>query len=131
MKKQRRSITLVEMIIVMILIATITGALAYNYQGTLNRGKLFKTEQNMDRLRTILMIELSEKPDDMATRVKDPEELKSIIARSGLAPGKGNQLLSDGWGKQFSIDYIPERDNDPFEITSDSYRKYKEQTKRQ
>ncbi len=48
---KRRYITLIEIMIVMFLIALITGVLAYNYRGSLDEGKAFKTKTGLAMLR--------------------------------------------------------------------------------
>ena len=61
MKKiKRRYITLIEIMIVMFLIALITGVVAYNYRGSLDEGKAFKTRAAIDKLETILNLKVSE-----------------------------------------------------------------------
>jgi prepilin-type N-terminal cleavage/methylation domain-containing protein len=98
-RKYRHAVTLIEMIIVMILIATITGALAFNYQKSLDRGKLFATKQRVERLRAILTLHFSEHPDEMETR----RDWAGIIGESGLGPPRPEDLLRDDWGEVFKI----------------------------
>lgn len=87
------------MIIVMILIATITGALALNYQKSLDKGKVFATKQRVERLRAILTLYFSEHPDQVETR----RDWANIINESGLGPPRAEDLLRDDWGDQFTI----------------------------
>ena len=56
---KKRYITLVEMMIVMFLIAMITGVIAYNYTGSLEEGKAFKTKAGIQKIETILALESS------------------------------------------------------------------------
>jgi general secretion pathway protein G len=98
-RKRRLSVTLIEMIIVMILIATITGALAFNYQKSLDRGKLFATKQRVERLRAILTLYFSEHPDEIDTK----QDWATIINESGLGPPKAEDLLKDDFGEPFTI----------------------------
>ena len=95
----RHSVTLIEMIIVMILIATITGALALNYQKSLDRGRMFATQQRVERLRAILALHFSQHPEDIGKS----SDYASIIDASGLGPPKATDLLHDDWGQQFDI----------------------------
>lgn len=98
-KVRRHSVTLIEMIIVMILIATITGALALNYQKSLDRGRLFATQQRVERLRAILSLYFSEHPEDIGKN----NDYATIIDASGLGPPKAIDLLRDDWGQMFEI----------------------------
>ena len=98
-RKRRLSVTLIEMIIVMILIATITGALAYNYQKSLDKGRLFATKQRAERLRAILTLYFSERPDDIGKRT----DWSNIIDESGLGPPKAEDILKDDFGEIFTI----------------------------
>lgn len=96
----RRYITLIEIMIVMFLIALITGALAYRFGGALEKGYAFKTKANIERLEAVLNLAVAEDPplmQDISSRwqeavdrspiVKDPESLKR-----------------DGWGNIFEVD---------------------------
>lgn len=87
------------MIIVMILIATITGALALNYQKSLDRGRLFATQQRVERLRAILTLYFSMHPDEAGINTN----YTTIINDSGLGPPNPDQLLRDDWGQGFEI----------------------------
>ncbi len=97
MKSTRRFVTLIEMVIVMFLIAMIIGVVAYNYQGSLDEGKAFKTKASMDKIQTILILHLSEKPD-----ANIESEWKEILKKSPLVPN-AKQLSKDGWGEDFEV----------------------------
>jgi len=88
------------MIVVMLLIATITGALAYNYNASLSEGKAFKTREGISRIKTILALALAE------DSTLNPSELdgnwQSYVKGSPLA-GKSEDLLLDGWGKPYDV----------------------------
>lgn len=98
-KARRHSVTLIEMIIVMILIATITGALALNYQKSLDRGRQFATQQRVERLRAILSLYFSEHPEEIGRN----NDYTAIIDASGLGPPKACDLLHDDWNQPFEI----------------------------
>ena len=102
-RKRRFSVTLIEMIIVMMLIATITGALALSYQRSLDKGRLFATKHRVERLRAILTLYFSEHPDQIGTRSDWPE----IINESGLGPPNPLTLLRDDFGEAFRIGVEP------------------------
>jgi type II secretory pathway pseudopilin PulG len=87
------------MVIVMILIATITGALALNYQQSLDKGRMFATQQRVERLRAILALHFSEHPEEISTNT----DYAAIIDASGLGPPKASDLLHDDWNQPFVI----------------------------
>ena len=96
---QRRYVTLIEMMIVMFLIALITGVLAYNFRGTLDEGKAFKTRTGIERLTTILNLAIA----DGATSIDEVEtNWENTVKRSPLVQN-ANVLTKDGWGQKYSV----------------------------
>lgn len=116
---KRRMITLIEIMIVMFLIALITGVLAYNYQGSLEEGKVFKTKVGMERVETILNLAVSQQPqllDDISSN------WKGLIEKSPLVQN-AKDLEKDGWG----YDYRVEKDNDGrITVISEGLRNYEQ-----
>ena len=49
--EKKTAVTLIEMIVVMALIAMITSAVAYNYPGSLEKGRAFKTQELCSKVR--------------------------------------------------------------------------------
>ena len=96
---KRRNVTLVEMMIVMFLIAMITGALAYNYRGSLEEGKAFKTRLSIEKLEQALNLLVAENPD-LEDDIRDnwQEELK----KSPMVKNP-KDLYTDGWGKEYKV----------------------------
>lgn len=117
-QRKKRAVTLIEMIVVMLLIATITGALAYNYNASLKEGKAFKTREGISRIKTILELAIL---DDSS---KVPENVESwwanTVKSSPLASG---DLTKDGWGKPYKVHYKP--DTQEFVVESDDLNNYK------
>jgi type II secretory pathway pseudopilin PulG len=117
MKLKKRHITLVEMMIVMFLIAMITGVIAYNYTGSLDEGKAFKTKAGIEKIHTVLDLHLATHPDDqdsIESRWKDYVDQSQLVKNA-------KELTKDGWGG----DYKVSRGNDgDIEITSDKYDEY-------
>jgi general secretion pathway protein G len=116
-KRKKRAVTLIEMIVVMLLIAMITGALAYNYNSSLNEGKAFKTKEAISRIKTILALELAENPD------RDVSDWKQIVTDSPLG-GKGDALLRDGWGGEFQVSLENTDDGQQINVSSKNYDSY-------
>lgn len=97
--RRKSYVTLIEIMIVMFLIALITGVIAYNYRGALDQGKVFKTKAGIERLETILNLQISEHPE-FAEGVENDWE--SIVRRSPLVKDPDN-LIKDGWGEKYKV----------------------------
>lgn len=93
---QRRFVTLIEMMIVMFLIALITGVVAYNYRGSLDEGKAFKTKAGIEKLQTILNLALAENSGSLS------EDWKEVIKGSPLVQN-ADALIKDGWGYEYTV----------------------------
>lgn len=114
---KRRYITLVEMMIVMFLIAMITGVIAYNYTGSLEEGKAFKTKAGIDKIQTVLDLHLATNPED---RDHIDTQWIRIVEASQLVKNP-KELIKDGWG----VDYQVGRGQDgEIEIKSEKYAQY-------
>lgn len=114
---KKRTLTLLEIMIVIFLITLITGTIGYSMRGTLDRGRAFRTEQAREQLHDLLLICLAEKgnANDIATY-----PLKYLNAL-GLAKDPEN-LLKDGWKQNFVITVKNKND---FDIKSKAWEKYK------
>lgn len=116
---KKRFITLVEMMIVMFLIAMITGVIAYNYTGSLEEGKAFKTKNGMDKIRTILDLHL-------ATHTEDLENVgtkwQGIVESSPLVKN-AKELMKDGWGDEYEVTQGQDHE---VEIKSKRYEQYQQ-----
>jgi general secretion pathway protein G len=114
---KKRCITLVEMMIVMFLIAMITGVIAYNYTGSLEEGKAFKTKAGIEKINTVLDLYLASNPDE---RENIPTAWKQILSASQLVKNS-RELEKDGWG----IEYLVSLDaNNDIQIVSQKYNTY-------
>jgi len=112
--RKRRNVTLIEMMIVMFLIALITGVVAYNYTGSLDEGKRFKTKQAMDRIENVVNLAIAENP---SFDIKDWEE---AVKKSPLIKNPSN-YLKDAWGGDFKVTL----DSGTVNVTSDNYEAHK------
>lgn len=113
----KRCVTLIEMMIVMFLIAMIIGVVAYNYQGSLEEGKAFKTRTAMEKLETILTIAVSENPgrlDDIESRWRD------YVSGSPLVSNP-KDLIRDGWGQEYQVRVVDGK----VEVRSTRFEEYK------
>lgn len=100
-KIKKRYITLIEIMIVMFLIALITGVIAYNYRGSLDEGKAFKTKAAIEKLETILNLRVAEDPG-LQDSISSPQVWQDIVKNSPLV-SNANALLKDGWGGDFNV----------------------------
>ncbi|WP_068468572.1 type II secretion system protein [Candidatus Protochlamydia phocaeensis] len=114
---KKRFVTLVEMMIVMFLIAMITGVIAYNYTGSLDEGKAFKTKAGIEKIHTILDLHLASHPEDKESL---DTNWKGIVERSQLVKNP-KELLKDGWGAEYDVSTNQEGD---IEIRSGKYEAY-------
>lgn len=115
---KRRMITLIEIVIVMFLIAMITGVIAYNSIGTLEKGKAFKTEMGIERLTTILNLAAAEDPS-VADNIEGKWE--TIVRQSPLV-NKPSELIEDGWGEKYRVGLD---ENGNIQVSSRKYEEYK------
>lgn len=116
MKIKRRYVTLIEMMIVMFLIALIIGVIAYNYRGSLDEGKAFKTKVGIEKLETILNLRAAEEPGVM-DHIEN--EWKRVVIESPLVQNP-SALIKDGWGYEYKVSV----QNNVIEIHSDKYDDY-------
>jgi type II secretory pathway pseudopilin PulG len=115
---KRRFVTLIEMMIVMFLIALITGVVAYNYRGSLDEGKAFKTKAAIERLETILNLEAAQHPSFM----QNTSAWQEVVRRSPLVQNV-DALLKDGWGEDYEVTSDPS--NGTIEVRSKKYEDYR------
>ncbi len=119
---KKRALTLLEIMIVILLITTISGVIGYNMKGALEKGRAFRTERAIDQLRDLLLYRLAE--------VGSPEEImsdpKRAVVETGLARDP-ESLLRDGWGD--SLDISLHRSRADFTIRSKKWETYKTKMK--
>ncbi len=101
MKKKKNAVTLIEMMVVILLIGLIAGVLAYNFRGSLDQGKVFKTKEGIQRLENLLTWEIAngKSLDDIR------ENWESIVPLSPLG-GQAKDLLQDGWNQPYTVDVL-------------------------
>lgn len=104
MLMQRRFVTLIEMMIVMFLIALITGVVAYNYRGSLDEGKVFKTTTAMEKISTLLNLEIAKNPDLRDNIVSNWTQ----VVRASPMVQDPKPLLRDAWGEEYQVSVDPE-----------------------
>ncbi len=105
-KKQKRAVTLIEIMIVIVLIGLIGGALTLNMRGSLDKGKEFKTEQNMGRVYDALMMEYATGSRSLQEIVEDRE----AVMQACPFVKNGETLLQDAWGNKLDVSVDTEHD---------------------
>ena len=116
---KKRFVTLIEMMIVMFLIAVITGVIAYNYRGSLDEGKAFKTRTAIEKVETILNLEVAKDPQ-LAGSIQS--EWQKYILASPLVHDP-QALLYDGWGELYQVTVDP--DSGTVRVESKRYDEYR------
>ena len=119
LRRKRHPITLLEIMIVILLIGVIGGVLSYNLKGTLDRGKVFRTEEGMKRLKEILELQLETGKYLQADLLgpTDSSKVKECVKDSKFISSQNlDAFLKDGWNEPY---IIREVDN---ELHISSYR---------
>ena len=111
-------VTLIEIMIVMFLIALITGVIAYNYRGSLDEGKAFKSKAGIEKLETILNLEASKNPQ-LASSIQS--NWQEVVRRSPLVQDP-NSLIRDGWGEEYQV---TTDDNGNIRVESRKFEEYR------
>lgn len=95
---KKRYLTLIEMMIVIVLIGLIGGVIAYNMRGSLEEGKMCKTQLGGAQVYNILML------DRLNGTTKDylQQNWTTVVRNSPFAKD-GERLVFDGWGEQYQI----------------------------
>jgi type II secretory pathway pseudopilin PulG len=117
-RKSKRSLTLLEIMIVIFLITLITGVIGYNMKGSMDKGKAFRTVQAQEQLHDLLIMALSEGE----TQAKILENPSAALKKVGIAKDPA-KLLKDGWGDLFEIEAKTKSD---FKIKSTNLITYKQ-----
>lgn len=97
--RKRKRMTLIEILIVMAIIAMIGGALAYNYRGSLDKGKAFKSKQGIEKIESILTLMIAEDPS-LINQVES--NWAQVISESPLV-SNAKDLVKDGWGYDYEV----------------------------
>lgn len=114
---KKRSITLLEIMIVIFLIAMIGGAIGYNMKGSLDKGRAFKTKQSQAQIVDILTLE-------EANGKTFNGNAKEILEGSGLVKNV-KKLIEDGWGNEMTV--TKDEATGQFSVISERLLAYNEQ----
>lgn len=101
--KKKRPVTLLEIMIVIFLIGMIASVIGVNMKGSLEEGKYFKTEQAMEQIRDVVLLEVA-KNNLSLKEVIEAGKVPKILNESELIKSS-KDILKDGWGEPFEITY--------------------------
>jgi type II secretory pathway pseudopilin PulG len=119
---RKRSITLLEVMIVIFLIGLIGGVVGYNMRGSLEAGKAFKSEQGITRLEEILELEAVTQGITLDEIADNP---RPYLENTGLFRDVDAALL-DGWGEA----YVMKVDKKKIVVSSKALTDYNANRKR-
>jgi general secretion pathway protein G len=97
--KKKKAMTLLEIMIVIFLIGLIGSVIGYSMKGSLDEGRVFKSERAIEQITDILELEVAK--DDVSTADLTANPAK-YIKNSGMVKDP-QKLLKDGWGTPFDI----------------------------
>lgn len=97
--RKKRAVTLIEIMIVILLIGMIGGALAFNMRGSLDKGRIFKSQQYANRVHEILMLEYAKTGGSLQNIV----DRREAILKASPIVKNGASYLKDAWGIPLTI----------------------------
>lgn len=118
--KKKRAFTLLEIMVVVFLIGLIGSVVGYNMKGSLEEGKVFKTEQAKEQIEDLLNLQIAQ-----GYPVSDVEsDPGKYLQNAGHS--KPKNLLKDGWGQPFEIYTV----RGEIRVRSQKLKNYNEKKKR-
>lgn len=97
--KKKQALTLLEIMIVIVLIGLIGSVLGFSMKGSLDKGKIFKTERAIQLIEDTLMLEVAK-----GASITDViNKAETYLKNSGMVKNAEN-ILKDGWGEPFDIE---------------------------
>lgn len=97
--KKKQALTLLEIMIVIVLIGLIGSVLGFSMKGSLEKGKVFKTERAIQLIEDTLMLEVAK-----GTPISDVLANKEAYLQNSGMVKKASNILKDGWGEPFDIE---------------------------
>ncbi|MBP9841420.1 MAG: prepilin-type N-terminal cleavage/methylation domain-containing protein [Simkaniaceae bacterium] len=118
MKRKKRSMTLMETMVVIFIIGVIGSVIGFNMRNSLEESKAFKSREGISRLYEILQMELATGKTTVQAIVATPTE---AVKNSGMTK-KTEQLLRDGWDLPYQFTATDQGTD--IRITSAKYEEY-------
>lgn len=116
MKRKKRSLTLLEIMVVIFIIGIIGTVIGVNMKGSLEEGKAFKSEKGSKQIYEILTLEISK--GNLDPMEMNLSEVHNLIRHSGFAADL-DKLLVDGWGRPYQI--MRTEDGDDLRVCSQKF----------
>ncbi|MCH1429974.1 MAG: hypothetical protein L7U87_04355 [Chlamydiales bacterium] len=126
MKKNVLFLSLVEIIVAVILLTTISSTISISVYKYLQTGKAFKTEHNITQIKNALQMQFSR--NESMNLSSGPEgyqvvnNWKALVDKTPLFNTKASQL-KDGWGNELEVLFSEEQED--FKVLSKRYEQYK------
>ena len=98
-KKNKKSMTLLEIMIVIFIIGIISSVIGYNMKGSLTKAKAFKTTEAIKKISEIFELELAQGTTTLEEISLSPDDL---LDQSGLV-SSGKEMMKDGWGQKLQV----------------------------
>jgi general secretion pathway protein G len=98
-RKSRRSLTLIEVMIVLFLIGMVISVLTYSMKGSMDEGKCFKARQRALQIEQLLMMVAAQTNESLEAVASDPA---AYLERTGMVK-KGTEFMTDPWGKPMLV----------------------------
>lgn len=114
----KRSLTLIELMVVIFIIGIIGAVIGINMRGSLDEGKAFKSSKGSKQVYEILNLEYAKNAANISEIINNPVK---VIKNSKLARDP-EKLIQDGWGENYQITY--DETHDDFYVTSRKYFDY-------
>lgn len=116
-RRKKHSVTLIEIMIVILLIGLVSGALVFNMRGSMDKGKIFKSQQNAMRVYDALMMANAQGEFNL----NDYNNRATVIAVLNNTPfiKNGEAAFKDGWGQDLTITPIGTDDIRVFSTKAD------------
>lgn len=115
-KRKKRSMTLLEIMVVIFIIGIVGAVIGVNMKGSLEQGKAFKSEKGSKQIYEILNLELARGNLNPSTLTID-QVIQSLNA-SGLVQD-ASKLMQDGWGRPYHI--FVTQDGSDVRVVSDAF----------
>ncbi|SCA58947.1 hypothetical protein AB751O23_BJ_00040 [Chlamydiales bacterium SCGC AB-751-O23] len=126
MKKKTYFLSLVEIIVVIILITTISSSISISTYKYLQTGKAFKTRQNAMQIESSLELQVERSaPLSLSLGSEDYQRInnwKELVSRTPFFEAKPSSF-KDGWGNDFQVSFSENKQK--FKITTEKYEQYK------
>lgn len=98
-KKPKHFFTLLEIMIVIFLIGIIGSVVGYNMKGSLEKGKVFRTQQAMEQIEDAITLQLA---SGKTSKKEIETNLIKVLRDVGIFK-KPDDLAKDGWGCEFKV----------------------------